>query len=127
MKQLFGIHSLRYERKSNHMVYVTEAEGDNEVEIMYTGEGLRKVFSALVLFYTLVGAKAFEGRCVYLVEEPEAHLHPTLQQSFAILLLDLARQHKVQLFITTNSEHIFSSVPVRSHSDTLLVTGDSNS
>jgi hypothetical protein len=50
MKQLVGIHGLHYERKSDHMVYVTEAEGDNEVEIMYTGEGLCKVFSALMLF-----------------------------------------------------------------------------
>jgi predicted ATP-dependent endonuclease of OLD family len=122
MKQLLGIQDQRYE---DPWVYVTESEG-GEVEIMYTGEALRKVFSALVLFYSLVLEAKAEGSCVYLIEAPEAHLDPTLQRSFATLLLDLARQHKVQLFITTTSAHIFSSVPVRSLPAWVLSNDDTN-
>jgi len=75
---------------------------------MFTGEALRKVFTTLVLFFALVQIE--EPAKVFFIEEPEAHLYPTLQDSLIVLILQLAIENHVQLFITTNSQHIFSHV-----------------
>ncbi|KAL6068926.1 hypothetical protein QOT17_007898 [Balamuthia mandrillaris] len=109
MKDLFGIHSLRLGEESGlPTVNFIISEGDHETEIIHTGEALRKVFTSLVLFFTLVATE--EQERVFLVEEPEAHLYSSLQKSFAELLLRLAKEHHVQLFLTTNSNIFLEAV-----------------
>jgi len=85
-------------------------EGTSTTEIMFTGEAFRKVFSALVLLYTL--ASTPEKHRVFIIEEPEAHLYPTIQESFIQLLTSLADEYKVQLFLTTNSQNVLSRLNV---------------
>lgn len=47
------------------------------------------------------------------LEEPEAHLHPTMQYQFLSFLTKNMKQNKVrQVFITTHSTHIVASVPL---------------
>ena len=40
------------------------------------------------------------------IEEPEAHLHPKAQSEMASVLMDIAKQEKKNLIMTTHSEHI---------------------
>jgi predicted ATP-dependent endonuclease of OLD family len=47
------------------------------------------------------------------MEEPEAHLYPTLQREVFETILSLAEDFGVQLIVTSNSQQIFSCVDVR--------------
>jgi predicted ATP-dependent endonuclease of OLD family len=51
---------------------------------MFTGEALRKVFTTLVLFFSLLqdAHKYNSPSKIFLIEEPEAHLYPSLQEAF---------------------------------------------
>lgn len=111
-------------------------EGGKKVEILFSGEALRKVtpssnpdtsilslpslfllliflqvFATLVLLYSLINKS--ERQKVFLLEEPEAHLYPFLQQGVFELIFMLVHTYNVQLIVTTNSKQIFSSVDVR--------------
>jgi predicted ATP-dependent endonuclease of OLD family len=47
------------------------------------------------------------------MEEPEAHLYPTLQRKVFETIFSLAEDFGVQLIVTSNSQQIFSCVDVR--------------
>lgn len=49
-----------------------------------------------------------------LIEEPEAHLHPQLQQRLLGYLLETAKKESVQVIVTTHSTVLASAVPVNS-------------
>ena len=62
--------------------------------------------------YMGVNAKTFP---VLAIEEPEAHLHPSLQYKLLEFLKDEIREGSVrQLFVTTHSTHITSSINLKS-------------
>ncbi len=45
-----------------------------------------------------------------LIEEPEIHLHPSAQKKIVDVFIDIIREEKKQIFLTTHSENIVSSV-----------------
>jgi predicted ATP-dependent endonuclease of OLD family len=62
--------------------------------------------------YMGINAKTFP---VLAIEEPEAHLHPSLQYKLLEFLKDEIREGSVrQLFVTTHSTHITSSINLKS-------------
>lgn len=62
--------------------------------------------------YLGINAKVFP---VLAIEEPEAHLHPSLQYKLLTFLKDEIREGSVrQLFVTTHSTHITSSIGLES-------------
>ena len=73
----------------------------NDKNIVDYGLGTSYVLPLIVLA-TLV-------RKIYIVEEPELHLHPKAQANFVDLVLGLL-QRNVQVIIETHSEHILSRV-----------------
>jgi predicted ATP-dependent endonuclease of OLD family len=75
------------------------------VEIGTTGSAFRKVFTGLVLLFTL--ALYPEKVKVLLMEEPEAQLHPELSNRFINYILHQATKHKIQLVIATTSHQAF--------------------
>lgn len=52
--------------------------------------------------------KANEGQCVVLMDEPENHLHPSLQREYLSLIVDAFQS--VQFVVVTHSPFIISSV-----------------
>lgn len=83
-----------------------------QVEIMLAGAALRKVFSALVLLYTL--AETEQRQRIYLIEEPDALLYPLLQTQFMAILIEVCNQYQIQLFVSSNSDAVrkfFAQVP----------------
>jgi predicted ATPase len=74
-------------------------EGGPEVLITDVGFGVSQILPVIVLcFY------APEGSTIVL-EQPEIHLHPSVQAGLADVLIDATRRRNVQLVIESHSEH----------------------
>jgi AAA15 family ATPase/GTPase len=57
-----------------------------------------------------------EDRSICLLEEPELHLHPTLQRLLVKRLLDIAKEKDIQLFISTHSHVIINTRELKDYS-----------
>ena len=64
------------------------------------GFGVSQVLPALVLLYYVP-----EGSTV-LMEQPEIHLHPSVQSGLADLMLNVASARNVQVIVESHSEHL---------------------
>jgi predicted ATP-dependent endonuclease of OLD family len=68
-----------------------------EVPIDSMGDGFKCLVSILA------SIQSYQKDCVFLVEEPEVHLHPGYIQELTKFLISLSRKLKIQLFISTHS------------------------
>ena len=75
--------------------------GDRSSNIMDVGFGVSQVLPMLVLSYL-----AAPGSTI-IVEQPELHLHPRAQSGLADLMVEVARERKIQFIVETHSEHLF--------------------
>jgi len=123
MQQLFGksITFIEPVEDNARLVNVTETVNSSTatLEIQHMGAAFQKVFASLVLFYRLLmpyyanqmsltgGLQPISER-LYLIEEPEAILYPSLVQTYFTLLRDLCAQHQVKLIATTHDQWITS-------------------
>jgi predicted ATPase len=64
------------------------------------GFGVSQVLPALVLLYYVP-----EGSTVIL-EQPEIHLHPSVQSGLADVILTVAKSRKLQVIVESHSEHM---------------------
>ena len=64
------------------------------------GFGVSQVLPVLVLLYYVP-----EGSIV-LMEQPEIHLHPSVQSGLADVMLAVATRRKVRLIVESHSEHL---------------------
>ena len=64
------------------------------------GFGVSQILPALVLLYYIP-----EGSTV-LMEQPEIHLHPSVQSDLADIMLNVAKNRNVQIIVESHSEHL---------------------
>lgn len=64
------------------------------------GFGVSQVLPALVLLYYVP-----EGSTI-LMEQPEIHLHPSVQSGLADVILQVAKHRKIQIIVESHSEHL---------------------
>lgn len=64
------------------------------------GFGVSQVLPALVLLYYVP-----EGSTV-IMEQPEIHLHPSVQSGLADVILSVAKSRKLQIIVESHSEHL---------------------
>lgn len=76
------------EKKSNYQ----------QIPINMLGSGYEMIFS---LVYAFCLSKQSNKKLIVLIDEPELHLHPSLQEKFADLLLDLSES--AQIILTSHS------------------------
>lgn len=93
-------------RENPAHVIVEYKEGDRNYDISAAGGGLRTVVS-------LAAATELSSASLLLFDEPDAHLHATLQRRVAGLLMDHAGSGR-QLIIATHSADFIDEVPVES-------------
>lgn len=78
--------------------------GKIKLQTKYHGSGIEMIYS--LLFLDVLSSLSKEN-LIILIDEPELHLHPKLQEKFANYLLELSRNEKYQIFITTHSPIFF--------------------
>lgn len=86
-------------------VVINFEEGDITFDISASGGGLRTLLSiAVVLFFS-------KAKCL-LFDEPDAHLHGTLQRKVAQMLMDHAIENNIQVFVTSHAPDFIAEVPI---------------
>lgn len=87
------------ERGVQFEVRIRRTENSPAVPITDLGFGVSQVLPVLVLCYY-----APEGATIIL-EQPEIHLHPSVQAGLADMFLDVIEERNLQLIIESHSEH----------------------
>ena len=104
LKELGLIHDFSVEpiaEGSNlYHVHIQSASGAAEVLLPDVGFGVSQVLPVLVLCYYVP-----EGSTI-LLEQPEIHLHPSVQMGLADVLIDAAKNRNIQIILESHSEHL---------------------
>ncbi|MDE0128878.1 MAG: DUF3696 domain-containing protein [Gammaproteobacteria bacterium] len=104
LKELGLIHEFRLEEigKGTNLYRAMVKTSSSSVSTALTdvGFGVSQVLPALVLLYYVP-----EGSTV-LMEQPEIHLHPSVQSGLADVMLKVATTRNVQIIVESHSEHL---------------------
>lgn len=111
LKELGLIHSFKVERiakgSSLYEVKVRRTAGSSEVLITDVGFGVSQILPVLVMCYYVP-----EGSII-LLEQPEIHLHPSVQMRLADVFIDAVKTRNVQIILESHSEHLLSRLQRR--------------
>lgn len=104
LKRLGLVHDFRVEPLVEggnlYSVKVKTAARASEVLITDVGFGVSQILPVLVLcFYAPRGS-------TILLEQPEIHLHPSVQAGLADVLIDAIKRRHVQIILESHSEHL---------------------
>ena len=104
LKELGLIHEFRLEDigKGTKLYRAMVKTSSSSVPVALTdvGFGVSQVLPALVLLYYVP-----EGSTI-LMEQPEIHLHPSVQSGLADVMLKVATTRNVQIIVESHSEHL---------------------
>ncbi|MDE0262959.1 MAG: DUF3696 domain-containing protein [Bryobacterales bacterium] len=108
----FEIHEVA-EGSNLYRTSVTTHRKSSHVMLSDIGVGVSQVLPALVLLYYVP-----EGSIV-LLEQPEIHLHPSVQSGLADLILAVAKTRQLQVIVESHSEHLLRRLQRRVAEDTV--------
>lgn len=111
LKELGLIHSFRLNKiaqnRGDYEVLVQNSPNSPEVLITDVGFGVSQILPILVLcYYAPKGA-------TLIFEQPEIHLHPSVQAGLADVFIDAIRTRNIQIIIESHSEHLLSRLQRR--------------
>jgi predicted ATPase len=111
LKELGLIHSFNVNRiaeSSNlYEVKVKRSPQSSEVLITDVGFGVSQILPVLVMCYYVP-----EGSTI-LLEQPEIHLHPSVQMGLADVFIDVMKNRHVQIILESHSEHLLNRLQRR--------------
>ena len=81
----------------NYEFFVKQYKGGPEVRLMDVGSGVSQVLPVLILCYSA------PKDSILILEQPEAHLHPSTQSELADVLIDVIKHRNVQIILETHS------------------------
>ncbi len=88
-------------------VWVKKTQDAPEVLITDVGFGVSQILPVIVLcFYVPEGS-------TIILEQPEIHLHPSVQAGLADVLIDAVKKRKVQIILESHSEHLLKRLQRR--------------
>ena len=104
LQELGLIHSFAMEPvaqdSSIYQVVVQKTPSSAKVLITDVGFGVSQILPVLALcYYAPPGS-------IILLEQPEIHLHPSVQSGLADVLIDAVKNRKVQIVVESHSEHL---------------------
>lgn len=111
LQELGLIHSFTLQRIAEHRrdyeLRVKTRSSGPEVLITDVGFGVSQILPVLVLCYYVP-----EGSTIIL-EQPEIHLHPSVQAGLADVLIDTVNNRNVQIVVESHSEHLLTRLQRR--------------
>ncbi|MBN2306330.1 MAG: AAA family ATPase, partial [Anaerolineae bacterium] len=111
MQEMGIIHSYTLDQIAEHRkeyeLRVATKPGGAKVAITDVGFGVSQILPVLVLCYYVP-----EGSTI-LLEQPEIHLHPSVQATLADVLIDAVKNKKVQIIVESHSEHLLTRLQRR--------------
>ena len=90
-----------------YQVKVQKNPGSADVLVTDVGFGVSQVLPVLVLCYYVP-----EGSTI-IFEQPEIHLHPSVQSHLADVFIDVALHRKVQIIVESHSEYLLNRLQLR--------------
>jgi predicted ATP-dependent endonuclease of OLD family len=87
---------------SNAFFTIRKKDELKQISIKDLGSGV-EIILTLLLLKNIAGAS--KGKIIYLIDEPELHLHPKAQEKLLDLLLEESKDK--QIFISTHSPYMF--------------------
>jgi len=104
LKKLGLIHDFAVERIADgsnlYQVKVQQTPNSPQVLITDVGFGVSQILPVLVLCYYVP-----EGSTI-LLEQPEIHLHPSVQSGLADVFIDAIKNRSIQIVVESHSEHL---------------------
>jgi predicted ATPase len=111
LKEMGLIHSFSVDRivESGNDYRVMVQKNYNSAKVLLTdvGFGVSQVLPVLVLCYYVP-----EGSTI-IFEQPEIHLHPSVQSHLADVFIDVALNRNVQVIVESHSEHLLNRLQRR--------------
>ncbi len=111
LKELGLIHDFSVEaiaeNSSIYQVRVQKSPSSAKVLITDVGFGVSQILPVLVLCYYVP-----EGSII-LLEQPEIHLHPSVQSGLADVFIDAAKNRNIQIILESHSEHLLRRIQRR--------------
>jgi predicted ATPase len=111
LKELGLIHSFKIEAikegSSYYEVKVKKTPNSSEVLITDVGFGVSQILPVLVMCYY-----AEEGS-ILMLEQPEIHLHPSVQTRLADVFIDVMQNRNIQIILESHSEHLLNRLQRR--------------
>lgn len=101
-KEISG-HSLKLDFIDNYLPFkkanlVVETQSNMQIDLASLGSGYEMMFSLIYSFYM---SKQSGKKLIILIDEPELHLHPRLQEKFVDFILEISKDS--QVILTTHS------------------------
>jgi predicted ATP-dependent endonuclease of OLD family len=102
--------------------FATKRVNNQQIPLNNLGSGYEMIFSLLYSFYL---AQQSGKQLIILIDEPELHLHPRLQEKFVDFILDFSKI--AQIFITSHSSLLVKQIAINSQAKiSVLKTDGSN-
>lgn len=120
LKELKLIHSFSVEEikegSNLYQVWVKTSPTSARVLITDVGFGVSQILPVLTLCYYVP-----EGSTL-IMEQPEIHLHPSVQAGLADVFIDAVKTRKIQIILESHSEHLLKRLQRRIAEEKLPVT-----
>jgi len=95
------------ENRKDYELRIKKSENSSEVLITDVGFGVSQILPVLVLCYY-----APENSTIIL-EQPEIHLHPSVQAMLADVLMEVVKERKIQVIFESHSEYFLHRIQRR--------------
>jgi len=117
LKELKLIHEFKVKEiapgSNLYQILVKRDPQSPEVLITDVGFGVSQMLPVLVLLYYV------PENSIVLLEQPEIHLHPSVQSGLADVIINVAKHRNVQVIVESHSEHLLRRLQRRVAEDQL--------
>jgi AAA15 family ATPase/GTPase len=85
--------------------FAKNTKNNNHISLNMLGSGYEMIFTIIYSFYL---SKQSGKKLIILIDEPELHLHPKLQDEFIKIILEFSKE--VQFFLTSHSSLLIKQI-----------------